>query len=96
MPAKFYKILLILGIVLAFSAIPVFALTYNPLLELEVDFLDVGQGDAILIKSPFGQNILIDGGADSKVIAELDNNLPFWDKQIDLIILTHPHDDQVS
>jgi len=96
MPSKFYKILLILGIVLVFFAIPVFALTYNSSSELEVDFLDVEQGDAILIKSPFGQNILIDGGPDNKVIAELDNNLPFWDKQIDLMILTHPHDDQVS
>ena len=96
MPAKFYKILLILGIVLVLLAIPVFGLTYNPPSELEVDFLDVGQGDAILIKSPFGQNILIDGGPDNKVIAELDKSLPFWDKQIDLIILTHPHDDHVA
>ena len=96
MSPKLYKILLILGIVLVLLAIPVFGLTYNPSLELEVDFLDIGQGDAILIKSPFGQNILIDGGPDSKVIEGLGKILPFWDKRIDLMILTHPHDDHVT
>ena len=58
MSSKLYKILLILGIVIILLAIPIFGLSYNPLQELEVDFLDIGQGDAILIKSPFGQNIL--------------------------------------
>lgn len=96
MPAKLYKILLILGIAAALLSIPIFGLTYNQSKNLEVDFLDVGQGDAILIKSPFGQNILIDGGPDHKVVEELGKKLPFWDKRIDLMILTHPHDDHVS
>jgi len=96
MSAKLYKILLILGIVAVLLAVPIFGLSYSPPEELEVDFLDVGQGDAILIKSPFGQNILIDGGPDSKVIEGLGKNLPFWDKRIDLMVLTHPHDDHVT
>lgn len=96
MSAKLYKILLILGIVAVLLAVPIFGLSYNPPKELEVDFLDVGQGDAILIKSPFGQNILIDGGPDSSVIEELGKTLPFWDKRIDLMVLTHPHDDHVT
>jgi len=96
MPAKLYKILLILGIAAVLLAIPIFSLSYNPPQELEVDFLDVGQGDAVLIKTPFGQNILIDGGPDNKVIEELGKNLPFWDKRIDLMVLTHPHDDHVT
>ncbi|MDD5071460.1 MAG: ComEC/Rec2 family competence protein [Patescibacteria group bacterium] len=96
MPAKLYKILLILGIVAVLLAVPIFGLSYNPPKELEVDFLDVGQGDAILIKSPMGQNILIDGGPDSKVIEGLGENLPFWDRRIDLMVLTHPHDDHVA
>ncbi|MDD5291072.1 MAG: ComEC/Rec2 family competence protein [Patescibacteria group bacterium] len=96
MSAKLYKILLILGIVITLSAVPVFVLSYDPPKELEVDFFDVGQGDAILIKSPMGQNILIDGGPDNKVIEELGKNLPFWDKQIDLMVLTHPHDDHAT
>ncbi len=96
MSYKLYKILLILGIVAVLAAIPAFWLTYSAASELEVDFLDIGQGDAILIKAPFGQNILIDGGPDDSVIKCLGKNLAWWDKKIDLMILTHPHDDHVT
>lgn len=64
--------------------------------KLEIDFLDVGQGDSSLIKTPDGQKILIDGGPDNKVIKELGRNLPFFDREIDLVILTHPHADHVT
>lgn len=60
-----------------------------------VYFLDVGQGDASLIKTLDGKNILIDGGPDSKVLFELGKILPWWNREIDLLILTHPHDDHV-
>jgi competence protein ComEC len=61
-----------------------------------VDFLNVGQGDSALIKTPAGQKILVDGGPDGSVIKELGQVLPWWDKKIDLMILTHPHDDHVT
>lgn len=96
MPQRLYKILLVLGIFFTLITIPTFWLTFRPDHNLEVDFLDVGQGDSILIQTPYGQNILIDGGSDSSVIGELGRELPWWDKQIDLMILTHPHDDHVS
>ena len=64
--------------------------------RLEVNFLEVGQGDAILIKSPFGQNILIDGGPDSTILKRLGENLPWWERTIDLMVLTHPHDDHIA
>ena len=96
MPARLYKILLILGIVAIIAAMPLFWLYYTAPKNLEIDFLDVGQGDAILIKAPSGQNILVDGGSDKTVIKRLAENLPFYDKQIDLMILTHPHDDHVT
>jgi len=63
--------------------------------NLEVDFLDVGQGDSSLIKTTTGLNILIDGGPDKTVLRRLAENLPWWDRQIDLMVLTHPHDDHV-
>lgn len=65
--------------------------------SLEVDFLNVGQGDATLIKSPYGQRILIDGGpSSSAVLRELADNLPWFDRRIDLVILTHPHEDHLA
>lgn len=94
--SKSLKIILILGIVAVLAAIPSFWLTFSAASDLEVDFLDIGQGDAILIKSPYGQNILIDGGPDNTIIKRLGENLPWWDKQIDLVILSHPHDDHVA
>jgi len=65
--------------------------------KLHVSFLDVGQGDAILIQAPNGQNILIDGGPDpQKVSLELSKKLPFWDRTIDLMVSTHPDSDHVA
>ncbi|MBU0619604.1 MBL fold metallo-hydrolase [Patescibacteria group bacterium] len=97
MSNKLCKILLILAIIFVVIAIPTFWLLYHPTNnKLEVTFLDVNQGDAILIKTPFGQNILIDGGPDNIVLRKLKNSLPWWDKKIDLMILTHPHDDHVT
>ncbi len=63
---------------------------------MEVDFLDVGQGDAVLIKAPGAGNILIDGGPDSSVIKRLGEVLPWWDRKIDLMVLTHPHADHLT
>lgn len=90
------KIFLIFGIVLTLAALAAFFFIYNPKSKLEVDFFDVGQGDAILIQTPYGQNILIDGGPDQKVIRELGKYLSWRDRRIDLMILTHPHDDHVA
>lgn len=63
---------------------------------LEVNFFDIGQGDAILIKTPNHQKILIDGGPDNKIIYKIGQNLPFYEKEIDLMILTHPHADHLT
>jgi len=62
---------------------------------LRVYYLNVGQGDAIYIRTPSGSDILIDGGPDSSILNELGAVMPFWDRQIDLMILTHPHSDHV-
>lgn len=62
---------------------------------LSVYFLDVGQGDSILIDSPAGQ-VLIDGGPNKSVLAELGEIMPFYDKTIELIILTHPDSDHIN
>lgn len=63
---------------------------------LQVIFLDIGQGDSILIKTSQGKNILIDGGPDNSVIYQISKFLPFFSKKIDLIILTHPDSDHLT
>ncbi|MDP3991026.1 MAG: ComEC/Rec2 family competence protein [Candidatus Nealsonbacteria bacterium] len=63
---------------------------------LEVTFFDVGQGDAIFIETPQRHQILIDGGPDSAVLEKMGKEMPFWDRTIDLIVLTHPERDHMS
>ncbi|MBU1017884.1 MBL fold metallo-hydrolase [Patescibacteria group bacterium] len=60
---------------------------------LAMSILDVGQGDAILIRTPEYHNILIDAGPDSVVVDQLGGRLGYFDKTIDLFILTHAHRD---
>lgn len=63
---------------------------------LRIDFLNVGQGDAILIRTPTHQNILIDGGPDDRVVTELGKILPIWDRELDLVVATHPEADHIG
>ncbi len=65
--------------------------------RLHVSYLDVGQGDAILIQTPVGHNILIDGGPSPQALCtELGKKLPFWDRTIDLMISTQPQADHIT
>jgi competence protein ComEC len=63
---------------------------------LTVSFFDVGQGDSAFITTFRGKQILIDGGPGSKVLAELGSSMPFWDRSIDVLMLSHPHTDHVA
>lgn len=63
--------------------------------DLMVDFLNIGQGDSIFITTPSNQQILIDGGPDSTVLDKLSQEMPFYDKTIELVVLTHPEKDHL-
>lgn len=64
--------------------------------KLRIVFLDVGQGDSILIEKGSNQ-ILIDGGASSqKELEELGKYIPFWDRTIETVIATHPDQDHIG
>lgn len=63
---------------------------------LKVDFLDVGQGDAVFIETSQGNQVLVDGGPSSQVLSELGKSMPPFDRIIDLLILTHPDADHVT
>ena len=73
------------------------AATVLPDSRLRVAFVDVGQGDAVFVATPSGQQILVDGGPDPQgMVHYLGENLPFWDRTIELVVLTHPHSDHVT
>ena len=62
-----------------------------------VTILDVGQGDAILVEGSRGGRLLIDGGPDpDRLLVALDRRIPPWDRRIDSVILSHPHEDHVA
>ncbi|MFH0829149.1 MAG: ComEC/Rec2 family competence protein [Candidatus Kerfeldbacteria bacterium] len=63
---------------------------------LVVTALDVGQGDALLMRTPYGSDVLIDGGPSSRVIERLSERLPLSDRDIELVIVTHTDYDHVG
>lgn len=72
------------------------ALLTMPDEKLHVSFLDVGQGDAILVQQG-SQQVLIDGGPDAQRInLELSEKLPFWDRTIELMVSTQPQSDHIT
>lgn len=96
-------VLVLLGLIVDDDKEVITSQAGNSALELEelidctdVHFLDVGQGDAIYIRTPDEIDVLIDGGPDKNVLSQLGSVMPYWDRQIDIVILTHPHSDHVS
>ena len=63
---------------------------------LKVNFLDVGQGDSILIETPDNFEMLIDGGRDSSVLRELSREMNIFDREIDVVVATHPDSDHIG
>lgn len=59
-------------------------------------FFDVGQGDAIYLRTAEGNDVLIDGGPGDAVLSKLGRVLPFADRSIELMLLSHPHADHTS
>jgi len=63
---------------------------------LTVAFLDVGQGDAVYIEAPNGNQVLIDSGRSKAVLRELNKVMPFYDRSIDVLLATHPDQDHIG
>lgn len=65
--------------------------------QTRIVVLDVGQGDAILVESRDGARMLVDGGPDpDRLLLELDAHIAPWDRRLDVVVLTHPHEDHVA
>jgi len=92
------RILRLAGLLGALAiAILVVAGATRPDGRAHVIVLDVGQGDAILVTGPTGGRMLVDGGPDpDRLLVALDARVPPWDRRIDLVVLTHPHEDHVA
>ena len=87
----------LLGGALAITILAWLAVLQLPDGKLHIAFLDVGQGDAILITTPRGSQILIDGGpSPSTLTSALGRQMPFWDRSLDLIMMTHPDADHIT
>src|SRR3989344_9095601 len=64
--------------------------------NLHIVFCDVGQGDAILTYRGSVQ-MLVDGGPPGKRAVDcLARYMPFWDRKIEMVVLTHPDADHVG
>lgn len=85
------------GVLALLAVVAWLALRGLPDGKLHVYFLDVGQGDAILVVAPDGRQILVDGGpSPTALLNELGAVLPFWDRSLDLVVLTHPDGDHIT
>lgn len=64
--------------------------------KLRLIFCDVGQGDGILMITPGSRQIVVDGGPGTKIVDCLSQKMPFWDKTIEMVILSHPQRDHLE
>src|SRR6266566_1213175 len=65
--------------------------------RLHLTVMDVGQGDGILVVTPAGRSMLVDAGPDpDQTLRQLGAKMPWWRRSIDVIVLTHPHQDHVG
>lgn len=90
-------VLLILGGLILTDVLAFYAIwDLNQANELEVIFFDVGQGDSIFIETQGKYQILIDGGPDSTILEKLGKEMPFYDRTIEMVVLTHPDHDHMA
>ncbi len=91
-----FSISVLLIVSVLFGQYDSFGTTLNFDNKLRIWFFDVGQGDAIFVETPEGEQILVDGGPGEAVLSKLGSVMPFWDRTIDMIVLTHPHADHTT
>ena len=90
------QLVIVCGVFIALILVLVLVWRQQSYPKLRVTVLDVGQGDAMLVSFPSGQRWLIDGGPDNRVVSTLDQMLPWYDRRLTGIMLTHPHADHVT
>lgn len=63
--------------------------------DVTVWVFDVGQGDGIFIDGP-ERDVVLDGGPSSVMVEKISSVLPWWDRRIETMIVTHPHADHLA
>ncbi len=98
MKKHLYLILIIFFLTTAFASLAFWQnnSVENKNKKTKIIFLDVGQGDAMMIDVSKDTQILIDGGDGKDILNKLGEHLPFYDRKIELIILTHPDKDHLG
>ena len=89
-----YRLFLVFGVITTLLTLR--ELLLLPDGKLHIHFLDVGQGDATFLVTPSGKQVLVDGGPDMSTLEHLGKYMPFFDRSIDLLVLTHPHTDHLA
>lgn len=64
--------------------------------QFRIIFFNIGQGDASLIEFSNGERMLVDCGPDKKVLSKLGKYLPFFDRRLDYLLITHPDSDHYA
>ena len=88
-------ICILLALTILFS---IFCTLYSLLTpqKLRISFLDVGQGDAILIQTPSGHTMLVDGGVSDVVLEKVSEKISYFTHHLDLVVATHPDADHIT
>lgn len=95
---KFSKKVIFFTLVAVCGLIGIFVFQYLKFNDgnIHIVFCNVGQGDGIFIRTKEGKNIIIDGGPNDSILSCISNHMPFWDRTIHLMLLTHPHEDHLQ
>jgi len=86
-------------IILFIATIVIWAFVFTEVSEsniLKINFFNIGQGDSIFIETFDNKQVLIDGGPSSVLLDRLGREMNFYDRYIDLVILTHPELDHIT
>jgi competence protein ComEC len=87
----------VLVVCLTTAAAVIFILVVNSTRRTpRVVFCDVGQGDAIYIRTPEQKDVLVDFGPSGKINTCLNHNLPFFDRQVELAFISHLQKDHAQ
>ncbi len=91
-----HRSILVGAIVIAIIGLALLGLAALPRRAATFRAIDVGQGDALLLQTRHGQVIVVDGGNSPEYLARLQRQLGVFHRRIDLLVLTHPHDDHLN